>query len=58
MKTMKRIAKWACALGMVYGTWLGGRAYSSDADVLSSMVIIALSVVIILQVQLYDKAKA
>ena len=55
---MKRIAKWACALGMVYGTWLGGRVYSSDADVLSSMVIIALSVVIILQVQLYDKAKA
>lgn len=59
MKTIKRISKWACALGMVYGVWLGGRVYSTDADVMSGIVIIALSIVILLQTSIHDhKAEA
>lgn len=44
---------------MVYGVWLGGRVYSTDADVMSGIVIIALSIVILLQTSIHDhKAEA
>lgn len=50
MKNIRRIGQWACVLGMVYGVWLGGNVYASDADTRSALVIVTLSIVIGLQV--------